>query len=63
MNKKIIILDFNSAEVHVFDYTNDIRNDLDFKEFLNYLADARGILLRELDCQWMITDNLNIQIH
>lgn len=63
MNKKIIILDFSSAKVHIFNYTNGIRDNIEIEDFFNYLADHKGIQLREQDCQWMITDDLNIQIH
>ncbi len=63
MNKKIIILDFNNAKVHIFNYTNDVRDNIEIEDFFNYLADHKGIQLREQDCQWMITDDLNIQIH
>lgn len=63
MNKKIIILDFSSAKVHVFPYDENIFGD--GEDFINSLTEDGfyNLELKTQDCQWMITDNLNIQIH
>jgi len=56
-NKKIIILDFRTAEVHIFTYDQNIwENDIDFIE-------SEEINLNSNDCQWMIVDDLKIEIH
>ena len=59
--KKIIILDFESAEVHVFNYDSNIFED--FSDFVIVINEEHDLNLREKNCQWMIVDDLNIQIH
>jgi len=52
---KIIILDFSKGEVHIHDYDINLYNDdTEWFENSNY---------NQKDCQWMIVENLNIQIH
>lgn len=59
--KKIIILDFSAAEVHVFPYDDNIWDD--GEDFIVGLDEDKRLELRIQDCQWMIVDDLNIQIH
>ena len=53
--KKIIILNFETAEVHVYDYDENVWEDCE--EFM------MSENIRFNDCQWMLTDNLKIEIH
>ena len=58
MMKKIIILDFNTTEVHVYPYDEPTWQDC--IEFI----DSAEVGLNSSNCQWMvIVDELNIQIH
>ena len=59
--KKIIILDFSTAEVHVFPYDENVWTDAE--DFITDENENGSIALSLSNCQWMITDNLNIQIH
>jgi len=56
MVKKIIILDFFTQEVLVYDYDENIWEDC--IEFLE--SDQIG--LNSNNCQWMVVDELNIKI-
>lgn len=57
--KKIIILDFNTAEVHIFPYDEPIWEDC-----IEFIESAEvGLNLNSNNCQWMVADELNIQIH
>lgn len=56
-NKKIIILDFRTTEVHVFSYDENVWEDC--IEFI----ESEEINLNSNDCQWMVVDNLKIEIH
>lgn len=56
-HKKIIILDFRTAEVHVFPYNEHLWEDC--IEFI----ESEEINLNSNDCQWMVVDNLKIEIH
>ena len=59
-NQKIIILDFESGEVHVFPYDRFAYEDgEDFFEAIN----EYGYNFGDSNCQWMIVDELNIEIH
>jgi hypothetical protein len=54
--KKIVILDFRSQEVLIYDYDQNIWEDcIDFLE-------SEEINLNSNDCQWMVVNELNIQI-
>jgi len=54
--KKIIILDFKTQNVLVYDYDENIWEDcIDFIE-------SEEINLNSNDCQWMVVDELNIEI-
>jgi hypothetical protein len=54
---KIIILDFNTGQVHVYPYDINVWGDA--IEFI----ESEEIGLNSNNCQWMTTENLNIQIH
>jgi len=57
---KIIILNFATAEVFIFPYDENIYNDSgDF--FDSPYCEELG--LRETDCQYMVVDNLKLQIY
>lgn len=56
MIKKIIILDFLTQDVLVYDYDENIWGDcIDFLE-------SEEINLNSNHCQWMVVDELNIRI-
>jgi len=56
---KIIILEFSTTEVFVFPYDENIYDNAeDF--FDSAYCTEKGI--RETNCQYMVLDNLNIQI-
>ena len=58
MNKqKIIILDFETGDVHVFSYDQNIWDNPE--DFITEL----DIYVSLSNCQWMVVDILNIQIH
>lgn len=56
-NKKIIILDFRTAEVHIFPYDENVWESCE--DFI----ESEEINLNSNDCQWMVADNLKIEIH
>ena len=60
-NKKIIILDFSTAEVHVFPYDKNIWDD--GEDFIEDENENGDIALSLSNCQWMIVDDLKIEIH
>jgi len=53
-NKKIIILDFSTAEVHIFQYDENI-----WENGEHFLAENG---LNETNCQWMIVNKLKLNI-
>lgn len=59
--QKIIILDFSNGNVHVFDFDPNIY--IDGEHFISENEKEGEIDFRLADCQWMITNSLNIQIH
>lgn len=60
-NKKIIILDFSTGEVHIFPYDENVwENGEDFIEDEN---ENGNIALSLINCQWMIVNELKIEIH
>lgn len=61
MIKKIIILDFETAEIHIFDFDDAIFED--FNDFAESINEEFGLNLSESNCEWMIVKELNIQIH
>jgi hypothetical protein len=58
--KKIIILDFSTSEVHVFNYDTNIYEE--YEDFYTAMDDE-GYNFTDSNCQCLITENLNIQIH
>jgi len=52
---KIIILDFATAEVHIYDYDTNVWEDAE--EFLEELKFSSN------ECQWMIVEKLKLEIH
>lgn len=54
--KKIVILDFQTQKVLIYDYDENIWEDC--IEFL----ESDEINLNSNNCQWMVVDNLNIEI-
>ena len=54
---KIIILDFLTAEVHVYPYNLDVWEDCE--DFI----ESEEVDLNISTCQWMVVDELKIQIH
>ena len=60
-NKKIIILDFSTAEVHVFPYDENVWSDEE--DFIVDENEGGSVAMSASNCQWMIVDDLNIQIH
>jgi hypothetical protein len=59
--KKIVILDFSTAEVHVFSYDSNVWDS--GEDFFAGLAETTEHNFSESNCQWMILDELKIQIH
>ena len=60
--KKIIVLDSNSGKSYVFDFDVDSFNFSNMQEFFDEVHMAYGLGLIMKDCQWMITDKINIEI-
>jgi len=58
--KKIIILDYTSGEVYVFNYDSNIFTD--FSDFCNVINEEYDLNLYERNCNWMIVDELKINI-
>jgi len=57
---KIIILDFSTTETHVFPYDENIYdNSEDFFDS----AYCKELGIRERDCQYMVVEDLTLQIH
>ena len=52
---KIIILNFETAEVHIYPYDETLWEDC-----VEFIESKK---INSSNCQWMTTDNLNIQIH
>jgi hypothetical protein len=56
---KITILDFSTTEVFIFPYDENIYDDVEDFFDSAYCTD-RGI--RKTNCQYMVSDNLTLQI-
>ena len=57
----ITILDFESGEIHSFPlehYWGD-----DFEGIFKEIENTYGLKFSEVNCQWMIQNKLNFQIH
>lgn len=59
-NKKIVILDFGTGEVHAYPFDENIWAD--GEEFIAS-ENEEECRLSLNNCQWMIVEDLNIQIH
>lgn len=54
---KIIILNFETGEVHVYPYDENVWEDCeDFME-------SEEVGLNSNTCQWMVVDEVNIKVH
>ena len=60
MKKKIIILDFSTSEVHVFDFDQQKYED---GETFMASEEMEDYDFKESQCQWMIVDELKLEIH
>jgi len=49
--------------VHVFDYDTNIYAEKDADDFFIALKDDFGYTMNQTNCQWMIVDNLEIEVH
>lgn len=58
-DKKIIILDFSTSKVHIFPFDTFIYDD--GEHFIS--KDDYQLGFTESNCQWMIVNELTIQIH
>jgi|LakMenEpi03Aug12_release.lakeMendotaPanAssembly.Ray.scaffolds.fasta_scaffold5872710_1 hypothetical protein len=56
---KIIVLDFQTGTVDVFNYSPDFG---DAEEYM-YELEKEGSISKVSDCQWMVVDDLKLQIH
>jgi len=54
MRKKIVILDYNTSEVHVFNY--DDKKYENEEDFLKDHYSEHGNTFKESHCSWMIID-------
>lgn len=55
--KKIIILDFGTTNVLIYDYDENIWNCPED------MTDEDGNFILDSNCQWMVVDELNIKIN
>jgi hypothetical protein len=56
---KIIVLDFQTQSVDIFNYSLDFG---DAEEYM-YELEKNGSISKVSDCQWMVVDDLKLQIH
>ena len=56
---KIVVLDFQTGTVEIFNYSSDFG---DAEEYMKEL-EKDGSISSVSHCQWMVVDELNIQIH
>ena len=56
---KIIVLDYQTAEVHIFNYSPDFGDAEDYM----YELQQDGSISKVGDCNWMVVDDLKLQIH
>ena len=55
---KIVVLDFQTAEVLIFNYSPDFG---DAEEYM-YELEEEGSISKVSDCHWMVVDELKLQI-
>ena len=53
-NEKIIIMDYNTQEVHIFKYDSNVWED--GEDFLKDHYSEHGRTFREKECSWMIVN-------
>lgn len=58
MPRKIVVLDFSSAEVHVFDVETSSVEDFDIIEFYNRVNQEFCLNLKDSECSWMLTNEV-----
>ena len=58
--EKIIVLDFSSPDVYIFDFDSTIYSNDNIEDFFDMINDKHDLNLREQDCQWMINKELTI---
>ena len=58
---KIIILDFESGNVYMFDFDNNIYED--FSDFVKVINKEFDLNLQEKNCEWMIRETINIIVN
>ena len=58
--KKIVILDFGNGEVYVYDYDSGRYDDAG--DFVDYLHEIGDIGSGQNNCQWMVVEDLKINI-
>jgi len=51
------------GRTHVFDFDNNIFGNNDIQDFFDAVSEKHQLDLREKNCQWMIVDELKIEIH
>ena len=56
---KIVVLDFQTAEVLIFNYSSDFGDAEDYM----YELEKDGSISKVSDCQWMVVDELKLQIY
>jgi len=56
--QKIIILDFSTAKVHIFNFDKNVFDDGE-----SFLEAHPEYGFKESQCQWMISDEINLEIH
>lgn len=62
---KIIILNQNDGSVHIFNFNLKLKelDNFEIIDFYNEINKEFGLHLKDSECSYMITDNLNIQIY
>lgn len=61
--KKIIVLDGETQITHIFDFDDVIFDEEEIEVFFQEVHMVFGIGLTEIDCSWMVVDELKIEIH
>lgn len=61
--KKIIILDFATAVVHVFTFDENIYSSGAIVDFFDAMNEEGDYGLKESQCEWMIVQELKLEIH
>lgn len=56
---KIVVLDFQTAEVLIFNCSSDFGDAEDYM----YELEKDGSISKVSDCQWMVVDELKLQIY